>query len=63
MLPFAGDDAVATRDRPLQTSPGVGARILATTQALLRAGAPHVQVRSKDVDDRARLEAATVVLG
>lgn len=43
------------------TPPGVGTRILATTQALLRAGAPHVQVRSKDVDDRARLEAATVV--
>lgn len=46
----------------LVTPPGVGERDLATTQALLGAGAPLVQVRTKAVDDRARLAAATAVV-
>ena len=44
------------------TPPGVDGRDLVTTQALLRAGAPLVQVRTKGVDDRARLEVAAVVV-
>jgi thiamine-phosphate pyrophosphorylase len=47
----------------LVTPPGVDERHLATTQALLQAGAPLVQVRTKAVDDRAQLEAASAVLG
>lgn len=46
----------------LVTPPGVHGRDFATTQALLRAGAPLVQVRTKDVDDRVRLEVASAVL-
>lgn len=45
----------------LITPPGVGARDLAATRALLRAGAPLVQVRAKDVDDRVRLATAAAV--
>ena len=44
------------------TPPGVDGRDLVTTQALLEAGAPLVQVRTKGVDDRARLEVAAVVV-
>lgn len=44
------------------TPPGVHGRDLITTQALLRAGAPLVQVRTKGVDDRTRLEVAAVVV-
>jgi len=44
------------------TPPGLDAGVLATTQALLRAGAPLVQVRTKGIDDRARLAAASAVL-
>jgi thiamine-phosphate pyrophosphorylase len=44
------------------TPPGVDGRDLVTTQALLRAGAPLVQVRTKSVDDRVRLEVAGVVV-
>lgn len=44
------------------TPPGVHGRDLITTQALLRAGAPLVQVRTKGVDDRARLEVAAVLV-
>jgi len=44
------------------TPPGVDSRFLATTRVLLHAGAPLVQVRTKAVDDRARLVAATAVL-
>ncbi len=44
------------------TPPGVDRRDLAITQALLEAGAPLVQVRTKAVDDRARLEAASLLL-
>jgi len=44
------------------TPPGVAVRDLATTRALLHAGAPLVQVRTKAVDDRVRLEAARTVL-
>jgi thiamine-phosphate pyrophosphorylase len=44
------------------TPPGVDRRDLATTRALLAAGAPLVQVRTKAVDDRVRLEAANAVL-
>lgn len=44
------------------TPPGVDERELATTEALLRAGAPLVQVRTKAIDDRARLRTASVVL-
>lgn len=44
------------------TPSGVDGEDLVTTLALLRAGAPLVQVRTKGVDDRVRLEAATVVL-
>ena len=44
------------------TPPGVDEREHATTEALLRAGAPLVQVRTKAIDDRARLGAASVVL-
>ncbi len=44
------------------TPPGVDERELATTRALLEAGAPLVQVRTKAIDDRARLGAASVVL-
>lgn len=45
------------------TPPGVHERDLATTEVLLRAGAPLVQVRTKAIDDRARLGTASVVLG
>ncbi|MFP5579940.1 MAG: thiamine phosphate synthase [Acidimicrobiia bacterium] len=45
------------------TPPGVHGRDLVTTQALLEAGAPLVQVRTKGVDDRVRLEVAGVVVG
>jgi thiamine-phosphate pyrophosphorylase len=45
------------------TPPGVHGRDLVTTQALLEAGAPLVQVRTKSVDDRVRLEVAGVVVG
>jgi len=44
------------------TPPGVDERELATTEALLRAGAPLVQVRAKAAEDRARLRTASVVL-
>lgn len=44
------------------TPPGVAERDLAITHALLEAGAPLVQVRTKAVDDRVRLEAARTVL-
>lgn len=44
------------------TPPGLGGNDLATTLALVQAGAPLVQVRTKGVDDRVRLEAATTVL-
>lgn len=44
------------------TPPGVDGHGLATTQALLCAGAPLVQVRTKDVDDRVRLRAAAAVV-
>lgn len=44
------------------TPQGVDGEALAVTQALLGAGAPLVQVRMKDVDDRERLEAVTTVL-
>lgn len=44
------------------TPPGVDGKDLATTLALLEAGAPLVQVRTKGVDDWVRLEAATVAL-
>jgi thiamine-phosphate pyrophosphorylase len=44
------------------TPPGVDEREHATTETLLRAGAPLVQVRTKAVDDRARLRRASVVL-
>jgi thiamine-phosphate pyrophosphorylase len=44
------------------TTPGVDGRDLATTLALLQAGAPLVQVRTKAVDDRTRLHAASTVL-
>lgn len=44
------------------TPPGLRGNDLATTLALLQAGAPLVQVRTKGVDDRVRLEAATTVL-
>jgi thiamine-phosphate pyrophosphorylase len=45
------------------TPPGVDGRDLVTTRALLRAGAPLVQVRTKGVNDRARLEVAAVIVG
>jgi thiamine-phosphate pyrophosphorylase len=44
------------------TPPGIHGRDLVTTQALLEAGAPLVQVRTKSVDDRVRLEVAGVVV-
>lgn len=44
------------------TPPGVAERELATTHALLEAGAPLVQVRTKAVDDRTRLRAASGVM-
>lgn len=44
------------------TPPGVDERDLATTHALLQAGAPLVQVRTKAVDDRTRLRAASGVM-
>lgn len=43
------------------TPPGTHARDLATTRAVLAAGAPLVQVRTKDGSDRARWEVATAV--
>lgn len=45
------------------TPPGVDGQDLATTQALLRAGAPLVQVRTKGVSDRLRLDTASAVVG
>lgn len=44
------------------TPPGADERALATTQALLLAGAPLVQVRTKDTTDRVRLAVAKAVL-
>lgn len=44
------------------TPPGIDAPSFDTTRALLDVGAPLVQVRTKDVDDRARLEAAKAVV-
>lgn len=44
------------------TPPGVAERDLAATLALLEAGAPLVQVRTKAVDDRVRLDTAKAVL-
>jgi thiamine-phosphate pyrophosphorylase len=44
------------------TPPGIAERDLATTHALLEAGAPLVQVRTKAADDRVRLQAARAVL-
>lgn len=46
----------------LVTPPGVEGLDLATTQVLVQAGAPLVQVRTKGVDDRARLKVAADVL-
>ncbi|MDE0805266.1 MAG: thiamine phosphate synthase [Acidimicrobiales bacterium] len=44
------------------TPPGADRRDLITTQALVRDGAPLVQVRTKGVDDRGRLELAAAVV-
>lgn len=44
------------------TPPGVAERDLAATLALLEAGAPLVQVRTKAVDDLVRLDTAKAVL-
>lgn len=46
----------------LVTPPGVDGDDHAVTHALLRAGAPLVQLRTKGADDRSRLEVATAIL-
>ncbi len=44
------------------TPPAVGSEVLAITRTVLAAGAPLVQVRTKDVTDRVRLACASEIL-
>ncbi len=45
------------------TPPVIGPRVIEATRAVLAAGAPLVQVRTKDVTDRDRLAHTTEILG
>jgi thiamine-phosphate pyrophosphorylase len=60
-MPTQGDGAIPTPKLHLITPPGIDETVLRVTTDALAAGAPLVQVRTKDPSDRVRLHHAGLV--